>query len=142
MAILIYAGTGLATWLLWIYLPLYNNYMKARTIGLPVIVIPTDPLSPLWAFNTKESSTFLTKWSFGLLSWSKLLYWSSAFDNKYYLHKRIGPAFVLVTTGKNWVYIADPEAADSALSRRKEFIKPRELYGTLMADATIKNCPG
>ena len=51
------------------------------------------------------------------------------FQDKYAVHNEFGNAFTLVTPSRNEIILADPEAAHGVLSRRKEYIKPAEMYG-------------
>jgi hypothetical protein len=45
------------------------------------------------------------------------------FRQKTAVHARVGPAFILVTTGLNRLFCADAEMADTILTRRKEFVQ-------------------
>lgn len=53
--------------------------------------------------------------------------WS--FDDKHALHDELGSILTIVTPGGNEVTVADPEAAQTILTRRKDFIKPAVMYG-------------
>ena len=50
------------------------------------------------------------------------------FDDKYALHKELGPAFVVVSPGGNDVFVADAEATHDVTKRWKDFVKPKEIY--------------
>ena len=41
----------------------------------------------------------------------------------------LGDAFILVTTGKNWLYICNAETLTELLQRRSEFSRPLEIMG-------------
>ena len=72
---------------------------------------PTAPNLPSW----------LGKWTrCGHVAWM--------FHDQYRLHKELGRIFVLVTPSVNQIIVADPEVAYSTMLRRKEFIKPIDMY--------------
>lgn len=54
----------------------------------------------------------------------ELSLWGWEFRAKAAVHKRYGPAFVVVTTGLNRLVCADPAMAHTILARRKDFVHP------------------
>ncbi len=45
------------------------------------------------------------------------------FLDKYSLHEKIGPSFILVTPAMNELWCADPAMAQIVLARRKDFVQ-------------------
>ncbi|CAG8953810.1 hypothetical protein HYFRA_00006702 [Hymenoscyphus fraxineus] len=121
------------TYLVWIIHRLTNNYTVARRVGIPVVVIPVNPESPLWMLLSDYLGPSIDR----ILSW--LPFGSGSFTR--YAHRgwdvhdraksflELGDAFILVTTGKNWLYICNAETLAEILQRRKEFERPLEIMG-------------
>lgn len=132
MSLVMILSTAITAWGLWNFLALLLNYNAARHIGLPVIIGPFSPMNPFWILATRTLPIvrLLNSSPFGLGKWTRCTYMGWSFDDKCALHKELGRAFTLVTPGSNEVWIADPDAAHAVLSRRKEYVKPRAMYGT------------
>ncbi|CAG8981152.1 hypothetical protein HYALB_00005867 [Hymenoscyphus albidus] len=121
------------TYLVWVIHRLTNNYTVARRVGIPVVVIPVNPESPLWMLLSDYIGPSIDR----ILSW---LPFGSGYFTRYAhrgwdVHDRaksfleLGDAFILVTTGKNWLYICNAETLTEILQRRKEFERPLEIMG-------------
>ncbi|KAF4618988.1 hypothetical protein G7Y89_g14859 [Cudoniella acicularis] len=122
-----------ATYLAWVVHRLTTNYSIAKRVGVPVVVIPVDPESPLWMLTSDYLGPFIDC----VLSW--IPYGSGSFTR--YAHRgwdvhdkaksflELGDAFILVTTGKNWLYICNADTIMELLQRRKEFDRPVEIMG-------------
>jgi len=122
------------TYLIWLAHRLITNYAIARRVGVPVVVIPVDPESPLWMLTSDYLGPFTDR----VLSW--IPFGSGSFTR--YAHRgwdvhdraksflELGDAFILVTTGKNWLYVCNAETVAEMLQRRKEFEGPLEIMGT------------
>ena len=123
----------------WTAVSLFINYQAASQIGLPIIISPISPLNPLWILACRF--TPLIKW-LRSVSWivgrfPRCSYIGWTFNDKYALHNELGDALILVSPGINEIYLADPGAVANVLGRRKEFIKPMVLYGTVHLSAWI-----
>lgn len=104
---------------------LFSNYSKAGKSGFPVYVCPTNPGNPFWMLSSVPLRPLL----FRLLPtviFERILptiygweYW-----DRYSTFARFGPAFILVTPGKNELWVADVELANTILARRKDFNQP------------------
>jgi hypothetical protein len=55
----------------------------------------------------------------------ELSIWGWEFRDKAAIHARLGPAFIIVTTGLNQLICADSTMAHAILSRRKDFVHPK-----------------
>jgi hypothetical protein len=55
----------------------------------------------------------------------ELSIWGWEFRDKAAIHERLGPAFIIVTTGLNQLICADSTMAHAILSRRKDFVHPK-----------------
>ncbi|KAK7967585.1 uncharacterized protein PG986_001862 [Apiospora aurea] len=119
--------------LLWVGSQLWalnRNYRAARLMGLPIVLCPFDPdsltipslstLSPP-SLSASSSAPLLPTAAFAAF---ELTIWGWEFHDKAAVHERLGPAFVLVTTGLNRLICADPSMADAVLARRRDFLHP------------------
>lgn len=93
-----------------------------------MIVLPVSLDNPIWMlvsghvlgairFFFGENSVT----SYGRLGWE--------FYDKYRIHLRLGDAVVIVTPGKNWVYVCNAEAFTEIFQRRNDFYRPSEMLG-------------
>lgn len=121
-------------WSSWSLFGLYHNYQIAKTIGIPVVVVPVNSLNVPWLiFNqllrihptlSKFRDRVIRKGlPFSYIGWQ--------FEQGHGIHARLGPAFVLVSPSLIEVVIGEAAAAHNLLSRRKDFIKPAVLYDGL-----------
>lgn len=121
------------TWVLWTVYSLASNYVVARRVGVPIVVVPINPESPAWMLV----SDYLWPYIDRVLSWipvgsgSFIRYahrgWEVHDRAKTFLE--LGDAFILVTTGKNWLYVCNAETLTELLQRRTEFKRPLEIVG-------------
>ncbi|KAK8093214.1 uncharacterized protein PG998_014615 [Apiospora kogelbergensis] len=88
--------------------PRQANYSKfVHAVASEPLRLVLRPLLPTAAFAAFE-----------------LTIWGWEFHDKAAVHERLGPAFVLVTTGLNQLICADPSMADAVLARRRDFLHP------------------
>ena len=94
-----------------------------------MVLLPVSPDNPVWmlvsglvlgTIRLLFGETSVTR--YGRLGWE--------FYDKYRIHLRLGDAIILVTPGKNWVYICNAEAATEIFQRRNDFYRPTEMLGT------------
>ena len=119
-------------WALWTCISLLNNYIRARQIGLPIIISPISALNPVCILATKAFPSLpkhLSSLPFGLGTCFRVSYIGWMFPDKCAMHERLGDAFTVVNPSFNEVFIADADAAHTILAKRKEFIKPAMMYG-------------
>ncbi|WQF83646.1 Putative cytochrome P450 [Colletotrichum destructivum] len=104
---------------------LYNNYRAALLTGLPIIICPYDPESFIIAVFCVPARPLLKRVlparAFAAV---ELTIFGWEFRDKAAVHARVGPAFVVVTTGLNQLICADPAMAHAILARRREFVQP------------------
>ncbi|KAL9117084.1 MAG: hypothetical protein Q9187_006381, partial [Circinaria calcarea] len=130
MAWLFLLGSALAAWLLWNVISLFANYQSARQIGLPILISPIFSLNPFWILLHRCTPILpvLKSLPFNLAKWARCNYIGWQFDEKYALHKELGDAFLLVSPRNVELMVADPDAVNMILGRRKEYIKPAMMY--------------
>jgi cytochrome P450 len=133
-ALLLISSVTLAL-LSWPCIKLAKNYIKAHKIGLPVLITPISFFNFLWLLGNHRLAPLLKALPFGLGNFVDHSGFSWYFADRYRHHARLGPAFCVVSPGEVQVILADPDAVDYVLARRKEFQKdetvgkPLEIFG-------------
>ncbi|TKW57214.1 putative cytochrome P450 CYP13A1 [Colletotrichum tanaceti] len=125
---LVYTGLILLP-ILWIasqLWALYNNYRAALLTGLPIVVIPYNPHGFLhMVFSLPLRPLVKSLLPARVFSAAELVIAGWEFRDKAAAHIRMGPAFVIVTTGVNQLICADPALAHEVLAKRKEFVRSK-----------------
>ncbi|KAE8441593.1 hypothetical protein EG329_004642 [Mollisiaceae sp. DMI_Dod_QoI] len=106
---------------------LAKNYSTARKIGLPVLVTPISFLHPLWLLSHRRLGPFLKALPFGLGKFVDHTGFSWFFPDRYRSHADLGPAFIIVSPSQVQVILADPDAIDDILAKRKDFTKDSKM---------------
>lgn len=115
---------SIVPYLLWNCQSLYANYREARKSGYPLLICPANPNNVLWMIFSVPSRPVLARFlpAFIYRQIIPSIYgWEFPF--KYELFARLGSSFILVTPGKNELWVADPETAHSILLRRNDFVQ-------------------
>lgn len=129
MALLLLSSISLA-FLLSQCFSLYRSYQNARTLGLPIVISPVDPRNILWQLVRPRIQPLLRLLPNNLIQFAIISNPTWSFRDKAAVHQRLGPALVLVCPGINHIWVADPDAVTTILTKRKEFPKPN-LYSKL-----------
>lgn len=108
---------------------LFKNYRAARTIGVPIRIIPISPLNPFWVLVDRRVLSFSRRLPFGDNSFTRYNWRGWEVEDRYRSHTEMGDIWVLVTPFKNWVYINDPEALMSVYRRGSDFPRPVFING-------------
>jgi cytochrome P450 len=133
-AVLLISSVTLAL-LSWPCIKLAKNYIKARKIGLPILITPISFFNFLWLLGNHRLAPLLKALPFGLGNFVDYSGLSWYFADRYRNHARLGLGFCVVSPGEVQVILADPDAVDDVLTRRKEFqrneavSKPLEIFG-------------
>lgn len=131
MALILIITTVVAVIISFPVLNLLRNYIKARQIGLPILISPADPLNPFWALLVPLLRPLLIRLPFRLGEWVDFLKFGWVYADRNRLHRELGPAFVIVTPASLVVILGDELAIEDVLSRRKDYIKPPSIYRSL-----------
>jgi hypothetical protein len=134
MASIIYM-LSIALLLLWLSYTAYTgylllqNYLVARRVGIPVRVIPINPENPLWMILDKRFIVPLfEKLPFGPGTFTRFNWRGWEFADKYRAHEEMGDVFLMVTSGRLWIHLCNPEALVEVLRKDKEFPRPLEIF--------------
>jgi hypothetical protein len=130
MFLVLLASAALVTsWSLYSWYCLFLNYFIARKVGIPLRVIPISHENPLWMVVGK--SVFIPlfeKLPFGTGSFTRFNWRGWEFGDKYHAHQEIGDIFMVVTPGRNWVHLCDPEALSEVLKKEHQYPRPMEIF--------------
>ncbi|KIW93477.1 uncharacterized protein Z519_06082 [Cladophialophora bantiana CBS 173.52] len=128
----IYAFWSLVlAYLIWTLVRLTANYIEAKKIGLPILIAPVNPASPLWMFTKDRLIPIISSLPWGLGEWASRAEVGWTFYQRYSVHAKYGEAFTIVSPGTNEIYLADPAATEDIMRRRNDFIKDPAMYGML-----------
>ncbi|TLS26232.1 hypothetical protein PpBr36_05045 [Pyricularia pennisetigena] len=111
---------------LWIFShgrSLMRNYIAARALALPLIIHPFNPDSVTFALLSESLHAIFVR----ILPSSAYEYIEPSFigwefHNKGAIHQRLGPAFVIVTSGINRLVCSDPALSSTFMTRRRDFV--------------------
>lgn len=108
---------------------LLRNYWAARSIGVPIRIIPISPLNPFWVLLDRKVLSLIRRLPFGDNSFTRYNWRGWEVEDRYRSHYEMGDIWVLVTPFKNWVYVNDPQALMSLFRRGTDFPRPVFING-------------
>ncbi|KAH8690035.1 hypothetical protein BGW36DRAFT_440840 [Talaromyces proteolyticus] len=98
---------------------LFRNNLIARKTGLRFHIIPISHLNHFWMLVDKHVLRYV-KLIFGDSAFTRYNWMGWELHGRYYSHHELGDAFMLVTPGRNWLYIGHPDIVmDLVWSKRK-----------------------
>ncbi|KAE9993167.1 hypothetical protein EG327_006166 [Venturia inaequalis] len=125
-------------WLLSNIFSLFNNYRQALTSNLPIIIglgnwiVLSVPLRR--TIEKLTSNSFYDKhFKITIYGWE----FRDKNGSNEKMHDRYGPMFLLVSAGETELWVADPTAAQSILTKRKDFVQSK--MGTKIMEALGPN---
>ncbi len=115
---------------------LLQNYKAARTIGVPIRIIPISPVNPFWVLLDRKVLPFFRRLPFGHNSFTRYNWRGWEVEDRYRSHHEMGDIWVLVTPLRNWLYVNDPDALMSVFRRGAEFPRPVFVTGMCVCHLT------
>ncbi|KAK6006781.1 hypothetical protein QM012_005789 [Aureobasidium pullulans] len=110
-----------------------RNLAAAKQSGLPYVVVPVYNFNRFWLVTHRLWLPLLRKLP---TSWTDP--WLQFLDPEWTWLRRHEPfkaigsdIFLVCSPGRNSVYVADPEATVQITTRRNDFPKPIEIYGSI-----------
>ena len=129
LAILLSISLG-GAWVTYSWYCLLLNYLEAQKIGIPLRVIPISHENPLWmVVDKKMFIPLFERPSFGSGNFTRYNWRGWEFADKYNSHLEMGDVFMLVTPGRNWLYVCNAEVLVELLQRKSDFPRPLGLFG-------------
>lgn len=109
---------------------LLRNYLTARKIGLPLRVLPISHLNRFWMLVDRKVLYYVKK-LFGESTFTRYNWMGWELPDRYSSHRELGDAFILVTPGRNWLYLGHPDMVIDVVRRRDDFPRCVELTQVL-----------
>ena len=109
------------------------HYRTARAIGLPIVFTPITWQDPFWLLMGPIIEPLLRRLPLGLGDWARYSVMGWQLEDRFAMHARLGPAFVIVSPSLNEIIIADPAASHEVLSHWRQYVKSpmqRMLFNT------------
>lgn len=106
---------------------LTRNYTAARHLSLPIVICPFTWQDRLWVLiaNCLQLRHLL---HLPGLTWLRYSHMGWPLHETHHSHVRFGPAFIVVSAGRNEIVLHDPKAIVDVLVRYKKWERPREAY--------------
>lgn len=136
---LLLAATLLQSWY-----SLFRNYLVARKIGVPLRVIPISHLNKFWMLVDRKVLRYFKK-IFGESTFTRYNWMGWELPDRYSSHHELGDVFMIVTPGRNWLYLGHPDIVMDVVRRRNDF--PRCVELTQILDVfgpnvgSVRFCP-
>ena len=109
---------------------LFQNYLVARQIGVRFHVIPISHLNHFWMLVDKRVLRYVRRY-FGESVFTRYNWMGWELPDRYSSHHELGDVFMLVTPGRNWLYIGHPDIVMEVTRRRDDFPRCVELTEVL-----------
>lgn len=112
----------------WTLVDLEWNYRLAKSMGIPLIRIPIDPLNTPFQVFEAQIWAITKLLRIPLPVGNKYMRRGWHFKDKADAHLEFGPAYALVTPRRIMLHLCDPEAIHQVFTRRHDFPRPAENY--------------
>jgi hypothetical protein len=107
---------------------LFSNYRRVRQMGLPIVISPVDPRGLVWAASYKHLIPLIERLPSKWRRFTRYAFFGWSFHDRYASQNEMGDAFLLVSPGKNDLFVSEAGAVDMILSSSKDYPKATELY--------------
>jgi cytochrome P450 len=112
---------------------LYNNYISARSLNLPIVVCFESFQDPLWMLigpSVRKLFSCIGLWDPSATDYTSIG-WSQ--NDRFASHAKYGPAFVIVSPFENNVMVTDKDAAQELFKNWRIWIKNQDIYSMFNA---------
>ncbi|KAI0158957.1 cytochrome P450 [Pestalotiopsis sp. NC0098] len=114
-------GTILGSWAV----ALVKNYAAARTIGIPIRILPFSPFNPFWSLVDRKVVTFLRRLPLiGDNALTRYNWRGWDLEDRWQCHYEMGDIFIFVTPQYNMIQLSDPDATNNVFKRSADFPRP------------------
>lgn len=108
----------------WYASAVIRNYLDARKTGLPILICPIDQNSVIWIILGMKLEPYFERYlptAFYDHIRPSIYGWDWRYKDTFW--DRIGPTFILVTAGENFLWSSDVDTCQAILGRRKDFVR-------------------
>jgi cytochrome P450 len=111
---------------------IYRNYLVARKLGIPIVIVPVDNINPLSYLFSGTFHRLLTRLGFPNVLRHGHLAWAFREKARPFVEWDCG-AFVQVTPAANWISLVDPVGAQQMYQaeRRGDIARPYDAIKML-----------
>ena len=118
-------------WTLYSAICLLTNYLKARTLKVPMIIVPISGTNVPWVLLEPRLWPLIKHLPFSLADRFYYMRREWTFYDKHKTHERLGDYFVKVTPGQNMLYVSNGDVVNEIFARHKDFTRPVHFYREL-----------
>ena len=118
-------------WLIYSTICLIINIRRARTIGLPTIILPISPNNILWVLCEPFVLPIIDCLPFSFGNFRRYCNREWRYTEKYRPHLKLGDAWILVSPDANVLCLSNPEVVEELFLRRWDFKRPLHLYSKI-----------
>jgi hypothetical protein len=110
----------------------YRNLQEARRSGMPYVHCPLWPIGRIWLALQPLLMPYFRK-----IPWLRNMPWLDItagdwiWEGRFSVFDRLGDTFLIVTPKYNMIYTAEAEVISQITTRRSDFPKPIEVYGSI-----------
>ncbi|KAF1843633.1 cytochrome P450 [Cucurbitaria berberidis CBS 394.84] len=115
----------------WSALSLQANKAKAETTGLPLLVRWVAPTNPLWMMFGSSIVLKCRALGIGTKRFHRFYVFSWEANERHVVHQELGPVFMLVSPGGNWLCVSDASVFEDVIHRRTDFRRNMEQFAVL-----------
>lgn len=115
----------------WSALSLRTNKAKAESTGLPLLVRWVAPTNPFWMIFGSSIVLKCRALHIGTKHFRRFYNFGWEANERHVVHQELGPAFMLVSPGGNWLCVSDSSVFTDVIHRRTEFRRNMEQFAVL-----------
>jgi cytochrome P450 len=117
--------------MVWSAKTLQANKAKAETTGLPLLVRWVSPTNPFWMMFGSSITLTCRSLNIGTKHFRRFYHFGWEANERHVVHEELGPAYVLVSPGGNWLCVSDPAVFSDVLRRRTDFRRNMEQFAVV-----------
>jgi cytochrome P450 len=115
----------------WSARSLQANKAKAKTTGLPLLIRWVAPTNPFWMMFGSTIALKCRALGIGTKHFRRFYIFGWEANERHVVHQELGPAFMLVSPGGNWLCVSDATIFTEVLHRRTDFRRNMEQFSVL-----------
>lgn len=114
------------------YQAFVHNLAAAKASNIPYFIVPIYQINRTWLITQKLWIPYIRKLPASWLEpWLDLIKEDYAWSSRYTPYKKLGDTYLTVSPGGNILTTVDASVISQITTRRNDFPKPIELYGSL-----------